>query len=304
MTTGVRLRGGMSPRQRRELIKGLLFISPWIIGLLLFTLYPLLSSLYYSFCNYDLMGEPTFIGARNYARLFTSDRTFPIVVKNTLWWVVIAAPLGVVSALLMAMLLNGRVLARSFFRAIFFFPSIVPAVVTAVVWGLLLNVQIGAINGVIQMIGLKTVPFLSSPELAKPTLALIHCWAQGNAMVIFLASLQEVPTSLYDAALVDGAGVWAKFWHVTLPMISPVILFNLVMALITAFQNFLLPWLLTQGGPNEATEFIAMMIYRNGFAYMRMGKACALSWLLSIAIAALTVVLFRYSGRYVYYGGE
>ncbi len=148
------------------------------------------------------------------------------------------------------------------------------------------------------------MPFLSSPDWAKPSLLVIHMWAQGSAMVIFLATLQDVPRSLYEAATVDGANAWHKFWHITIPMCSPVILFNLVMSFVGGFQSFTLPWLLTGGGPNRATEFYAIYLYRNAFHYLRMGKASALAWLLFIIIVIFTVILFKSSARWVYYGGE
>ncbi len=167
--------------------------------------------------------------------------------------------------------------------------------------------QYGAINATLQGLGLKTIPFLSSPQLVKPTLLVIHMWAQGSAMVIFLATLQDVPRSLYEAATVDGANAWHKFWHITIPMCSPVILFNLVMGFIGGFQYFTLPWtlpwLLTQGGPNRATEFYALYLYRNAFQWFRMGKAAALAWILFVIIVIFTVILFRTSARFVYYAG-
>ena len=289
--------------QRRELILGLLFASPWIIGFLAFTVFPLASSLYYSLTRYDLLGAPNFIGARNYVNLITRDDDFRVVVYNTIWWVFLATPLGVISAFLMALLLNTEIVARSAFRAIYFFPSIVPVVVTAFVWQFLLNSQYGAINSTLQGWGLPTVPFLSSPSLVKPSLVVINMWMQGAAMVIFLATLQDVPRSLYEAATVDGANALRRLWHITIPMVSPVILFNLVMSLIGGFQIFTLPWLLTQGGPSKATEFYALYLYRNGFMYLQMGKASALGWILFVVIVLFTLVLFRASGRYVYYAG-
>jgi multiple sugar transport system permease protein len=171
------------------------------------------------------------------------------------------------------------------------------------VWAFLLNVQYGAINSTLAGLGLSTIPFLSSPALAKPSLILIHMWAQGNAIVIFLASLQDVPRSLYEAATVDGANAWHKFWNITVPMCTPVILFNLIMGFIGGFQNFILPWLLTQGGPNQATEFYSVYLYRNAFSYFRMGKASALAWVLFVIIVTFTVILFKSSARWVYYGG-
>ncbi len=283
---------------------GLLFASPWIIGFFAFTVYPLGSSLYYSFTRYDLMREPVFLGLRNYVKIFTTDADFRLVMKNTFYWVMLSAPLGMASAYLMATLLNTRIIGRSFFRAIFFIPSIVPAAVVAMVWQFLLNVQYGAINATLQGMGRRTIPFLSNPQLVKPSLLMIHMWAQGSAMIIFLAALQDVPRSLYDAATVDGANALQKFWHVTIPMTSPVILFSMIMGFIGGFQNFTLPWLLTEGGPNKATEFYAIFLYRNAFSYLRMGKASALAWILFVIVVTFTVGLFKLSGRHVYYAGS
>jgi multiple sugar transport system permease protein len=260
--------------------------------------------LYYSLTRYDLLRPEVFIGLQNYTEFITDKAHTPLVVGNTLYYVTLSAPLGVVSAFLLASLLNTKIKGRSFFRAMFFFPAIVPAMVTAQIFRYLLNVQYGAINGVLQAGGLPVIPFLSNPEWAKPTLILIHMWAQGNAMLIFLATLQDVPTSLYEAATVDGANGWDKFWNITIPMCTPVILFNLIMAFIGGFQNFTLPWLLTTGGPNQATEFITLYLYRNAFMYLRMGLASAMAWLLFIVIVIFTILLFKTSARWVYYGGE
>ncbi|MCB0063824.1 MAG: sugar ABC transporter permease, partial [Caldilineaceae bacterium] len=205
----------MTSNDRRELLVGLLFASPWIIGFLGFTLIPIASSFYYSFTRYDLLRDPVFLGLDNYINLLTDDDDFRIVAYNTLWWVLFSAPLGVLSAFLMALLLNSNIVARSLFRAIFFFPAIVPVVVTAFVWQFLLNVQYGAINATLQFLGLPIVPFLSNPQLVKPTLVMIHMWTQGAAMVIFLATLQDVPRSLYEAATMDGANGLQRLWNVT-----------------------------------------------------------------------------------------
>jgi multiple sugar transport system permease protein len=293
----------MSRARRHELFYGLLFASPWIIGFFLWTVFPVLSSLYYSFTRYDLLTPPVWIGATNYVNLAT-DNDFYLVIWNTLWWVVLSSPLGVVSAFLMAVLLNTKIVARSAFRAIFFFPSIVPIIVVSSVWAFVLNIQYGAINATLRSFELPAIPFLSNPTAVKPTLLLIHMWMQGGAMVIFLATLQDVPRELYEAATIDGASSWARFWNITLPMCSPVILFNMVMAFIGGFQNFALPWLLTQGGPNRATEFFSIYLYRNAFQYLRMGKASALAWILFLVIVIFTVALFRSSARWVYYRSE
>lgn len=295
----------LTPQERRSLIVGLLFASPWIIGFLGFTIYPIASSFYYSFTRYDLLRDPVFLGADNYINLFTDDEDFRIAVYNTVWWVLFSAPLGVLSAFLMALLLNTNIAGRSFFRAVFFFPSIVPVVVIAFVWQFLLNIQYGAVNSTLQSLGFPTIPFLSDPSLVKPTLILIHMWAQGAAMVIFLATLQDVPRSLYEAAMIDGASALRRLWHVTVPMVSPVILFNMVMSFIAGFQYFTLPWLISggTGGPNQSTEFYSLFLYRNAFQYLRMGKANALAWILFAVIIFFTYLLFRASGRFVYYAG-
>jgi multiple sugar transport system permease protein len=172
------------------------------------------------------------------------------------------------------------------------------------VWLFLLNIQYGAINAVLTSIGLEAIPFLSNPTLAKPSLVVVSMWTQGAAVVIFLAALQDVPRSLYEAATVDGANAFQKFLNVTIPMTTPVILFNLIMGFIGAFQEFTVPWLLTQGGPMNSTEFFAIHLYRNAFIYLRMGKASALAWIMFAIIVVFTLILFRTSARWVYYGGE
>jgi multiple sugar transport system permease protein len=301
MSASATTRRRLSPALRRDL-KGLFFVSPWLIGFLLWVAYPLVASIYYSLHRYDLMRPPVFLGLKNYVTIFTKDPRMGKVVSNTLYYVGLSAPLGVVAAFLMASLLNTRIVGRSAFRAIFFFPSIVPAVVSATVWGFLLDVQWGAINATLRGLHLPTIPFLSNPDWSKPTLIMIHIWAQGSAIVTFLAALQDVPRSLYEAATVDGANAWHKFWHVTIPICSPVILYNLIMAFIAGFQTFTLPYILTNGGPNLSTEMYAMHLYRDAFTNLRMGKASAMAWLLFIVIVVFTGVLFKSSARWVYYG--
>ena len=298
---------GRRPRftkgERRNLLTGLLFVSPWLLGFLIWTLYPLVSSAIYSFMRYDLIKPPIWIGLDNFKEIFTDDPRFWTVVYNTIFYVGFSVPLGVVAAFLMASLLNTKLVLRSTFRAIFYIPSIVPAVCSAMVWLFIFNNQYGVINNFLRAANQPIIPFLSSIEWAKPSLILISLWAQGTAVVIFLAALQDVPRSLYEAATVDGANAWHRFWHITLPMCSPIILYNLVMSLIGAFQTFLMPYLLTNGGPMASTEFYAMNLYRQAFEFFRMGKACALAWIMAILVAVMTAALFRTSGRWVFYGG-
>jgi multiple sugar transport system permease protein len=282
---------------------GLLFISPWLFGFLAFTIYPLGSSIWYSLTRYDLLRPAVFIGLGNFTEIFSNDPEFKTVILNTLYYVGLGSPLCVITAFLLAWLLNLKIRVRSVFRAIFFFPAIVPAVVIAMVMGFLLNTQYGAINSTLQALGLHVIQFLSSPGLAKPSLIGINMWASGTAMVIFLATLQDVPREYYEAAIVDGANGWHKFWFITIPLCTPIILYNLVMALIWGFQDFTMPMLLTGGGPDQATEFYALFLYNNAFHYLRMGKACALAWILFATIVVFTLIVFRTSDKWVFYGG-
>ncbi len=304
MAAGTGRTARYTPGEWRNLRLGLLFVMPWLLGFLLFTVYPLLASLYYSLTRYDLLRAPVFLGFENYTTLFTTDPHFWNVIYNTLYYVGFSVPLGVGTAFLIANLLNSRIVAPSFFRGVIYVPAIVPAVASAMVWQFLMNVQYGAVNGILRSLGLPVIPFLSNPAWAKPSLILVAIWAQGAAVVIFLAALQDVPRSLYEAATVDGANRWRKFRNVTIPMMSPIILFNLIIGFIGAFQEFTIPWLLTEGGPMNSTEFYLVHLYRNAFNYLRMGKASALAWILFLIILCFTLIIFRSSARWVYYGGE
>jgi multiple sugar transport system permease protein len=294
----------LSRRTRRNLLTGLAFVSPWIAGYLAFTVYPILASAYYSLTRYDVLRPARFVGLENYVLIFTKDEIFRTVLSNTLYMVVLGVPAGLATAFLLASLLNNEMKARSVFRLIFFMPAIVPEVVTAEVWRWVYNTNWGVINSVLKALGQPVIPFLSSQTLAKPSLILIGCWAAGGSMVIFLAALQDVPRPLYDAAMVDGANAFHRFWHVTIPMCTPAILFVLLTGMIGAFQQFGLAWLLTQGGPNQATEFYSINLYRNAFVYFKMGYASALAWILFVLIVICTILVFRSSARWVYYGGE
>jgi multiple sugar transport system permease protein len=304
-STAVR-RSGMSSRDRRSLVTGLLFVSPWIIGFLVFTVFPLVYSFYISLTRYDLIRDPVFIGAANYSELFFEDAQFWKVVYNTVYYVLISVPLSLGFSFLVANLLNTRVTGRSFFRAVMYIPAIVPGICAAMVWLFLLNIQYGAVNGMLQAWGLPAIPFLSNPELTKPSLILVAVWATGNAVVVFLAGLQDVPRSLYEAATVDGANGWQQFRNVTIPMSTPVILFNLVIGFIGAFQEFTSAYLIfgTGGGPLNSALLYSPFLYQNAFQFLRMGKASALAWLLFVVVVIGTMILFRTSARWVYYGGE
>lgn len=296
----------MSRRDRRNLFTGLLFISPWLIGFLIFTVYPLLFSAYVSLTRYDIIREPVFIGPANYTELLFEDPQFWKVVYNTIFYVIFSVPLALAFAFLVANLLNTRIVGRSFFRAVMYIPAIVPGVCAAMVWLFLLNIQYGAINGMLQAWGLPAIPFLSNPVLTKPSLVMMAVWATGNAVVVFLAGLQDVPRSLYEAAVVDGANGWQQFRNVTIPLSTPVILYNLIIGFIAAFQEFTSAYLLfgVGGGPLQSALLYAPFLYQNAFQFLRMGKASALAWLLFVVVIIGTMLLFRTSARWVYYGGE
>ena len=294
---------GWSRQTRRNLLLGLAFTSPWIVGFLLFVVFPILASLYFSFTDYDVIRTPRFVGLRNYTRLFESDPLFWTVLYNTAYYVLIGVPGGVFVGFVLAALLNRSMPFRPLARTIFFLPSIVPQVASALLWLWIFAPQYGLLNAYFQMIGQTSIPWLSDPSIAKLSLILIHLWSSGGVMVIFLAALQDVPRQLYEAARVDGATWLHELWHVTVPMVTPAILFNLITGLIFGFQYFTLAWLLTGGGPVNSTEFYSMYLYRNAFAFFKMGYASAMAWILFLVVVVCTVLLFRSSARWAYYGG-
>ena len=295
-----------SPGVRHDLINGLLFVSPWLIGLLIFTLYPLVASFYYSFTDYNILQPPKSVGVSNYVDMFTKNHLFWTAVRNTLVFAFFSIPLNIAFSVCLALLLNLKVHGMSVYRTIFYLPSVFPQVVTALLFGWMLNPQFGLVNALLKQIGLPTVGWLTDPTWAKPSLMLLGLWGVGGTMVIYLASLQDVPQHLYEAAELDGAGAIAKTWFITLPMISPTIFFNLVLGTIDAFQSFTFVYVLTngEGGPLDSTLFYALLLYRNAFKYLHMGYASAMAWLLALFVVGITLVIFKSSGRWVFYGGE
>jgi multiple sugar transport system permease protein len=306
VTLPARSRRRLSPMVLRDLRNGLLFIAPWLVGLLVFTIYPIGASLYYSFTQYDVVSAPKFVGLQNYADILTGDTAFWRAVGNTLWYACVSIPLGLAVAVGVALLLNMKVRGLPFFRTVFFLPSIVPDVAASLLWAWILNPQFGLANAILRALRLPTLGWLSDPMWSKPSLVLIGMWGFGGSMVIFLAALQDIPEHLYEAAELDGANAWRKTWHVTLPMLTPTIFFNLVLGVIGAFQYFTTAFVLARGGEGPAGSllFYALLIYRNAFSYFKMGYASALSWLLFAFVFLLTFIIFKSSGRWVYYEGE
>lgn len=294
-------RGG---QERRNLRNGLLFASPWIFGFLVFTLYPIAASLYYSFCAYSGLSAPRWIGLENYREMFLADDVFWKALWNTVYMVVIALPLGLASALGLAILLNQKVRGINVYRTIYYLPSLVPTVAASILWLWLFNPEIGLINTLLAHVGVSGPAWLGDPAWSKPALVLMGVWGAGGGVIIYLAGLQDVPASLYEAASLDGAGAWSRFWNVTLPMISPVIFFNLIMGIIGMFQYFTQAYVMTGGGPQDSTMFYALRLFGSAFVDWRMGYASAMAWVLFAVTLLCSLVAMRTSARWVYYGGE
>ena len=293
----------LSPSMRVTL-NGLAFCSPWILGLIFLYLYPMLTSLYWTFTDYRILNEPTWIGLSNY-RTMIADPVFLKSLKNTVEYVLMYLPSSVVVALGLALLLNTNIHGMTFYRSLYYFPVLVPAVASAIVWKWVLDPQWGILNALLRGMGLPTPGWIGSPTWAKPSLVLIGLWGLGNTVVIYLASLQDVPRSLYDAAEVDGANAWQRMRHVTIPMITPTILFNLIMGMIGAFQTFSVPYVMTQGSgePGQSLLFYSMVLYREAFLYLRMGMGSTMAWLMLLFVLISTAIVFSTTDRWVYYGG-
>lgn len=290
-------------RETKNLLKGLAFLSPWLIGFAAFTLIPVALSLYYSFCNYSLVQSPLFCGWDNY-RLLLHDDVFWLVLRNTLIYAAMALPGGLILSLALALLLNRKVPGQSIFRTIVFIPSLVPTIASAALWLWLLNQKLGLVNVILQSVGIHGPGWLTDTRWVLPALALMSLWSVGNTVIIYLAGLQDVPRELYEAAGLDGANAWHKFWHVTLPMISPVIFFNLVIAIIGVLQVFDAPYLMTSGGPDRASYFFTYYLYDCGFTYLKMGYASAMAWIQLLIVLTLTGLAFWSSKKWVYYQGK
>jgi multiple sugar transport system permease protein len=295
----------LTKREKRNLWLGLAFTSPWIVGFLTFTLYPVLASLYYSFCEYSVLTKPVFIGLGNYTDLLADD-VFWKSVYNTLFYGAFALPLGTFLALILGLLLNTGIQGLSVYRSIFFIPSIVPMISMSLLWLWIFNPEYGVLNYALSLIGLHGPSWLQDPHWTKPAFILMSAWTVGNAVVIYLAALQDVPAALLEAAEIDGALWYHKLLHVTLPQLSPVILFNVLMGLIATLQVFAVPYVMTfpnPGQPARSALFYTMYLYDNGFTYLRMGYACAMAVILFLIILGLTFLVLRLSKRHVHYRG-
>lgn len=281
-----------------------LYLLPWIIGILVLQLYPFIASFVYSFHDYVIGGKMNFIGIENYTRLFTRDRNFWNSLTVTLKFGLLTVPLKLILALAVAMFLNRDLKGINLIRTLYYIPSLFGgSVAIAILWRLMF-MDNGVVNAFLGTIGIPVQHFLGSKELALPTISALEVWQFGSSMVMFLAALKNVPTALYEAAQIDGAGKVVRFWHITIPQISPIIFFTLVNQMIQQLQNFTSPSLVTKGGPLKSTYVMGMLLYDEGFSNFKMGYASAISWIQFLVILALTLIIFGTSRFWVHYSDE
>ena len=291
----------------REAVYGHAFALPWTLGFLLWVGGPLVASLYFSFSEYSIASAPVFIGFGNYTQALLADDLFWSSLGRTFYYVLLTVPLGIIGSLLVATALNQELPGTLLYRSLYYLPSLTPAVALTVLWKWILHPRLGVLNHILKsLFGIEGPGWLGTTEWAIPSLAVMALWGGigGNQMLIFLAGLQGVPQPLYDAAKIDGANPWHTFRHVTLPMISPTIFFNLVLGIIGALKVFTSAFVATRGGPARATWFFALHIYANAFEYFQMGYASALAWIFLLILLGFTLIQFRLSSRWVYYAGE
>ncbi len=291
---------------RREALAGYAFIIPWILGFMALTLGPMLASLFFAFNDYNIVDPPTWVGLRNFQRL-TGDPIFWHSLRRTIYFASLALPLGLIFGLFIAVLLNQDIPGVNLWRTAYFLPSVIAGVAVAIVWVRIFNPSIGILNPFLKSIGISNPPgWLSDPDWAMPSLVIMSLWGIGGSMIIYLAGLQGIPTNLYEAAKIDGAGTWARFWNVTIPMMTPVIFYNLVMGLIGSFQYFTEVYVATngEGGPVRSTMVYNLYLYQNAFRFFDMGYASAMAWILMVITLLATLLVFRSSPFWVFYEGE
>ncbi|MBC7235745.1 MAG: sugar ABC transporter permease [Chloroflexi bacterium] len=285
-------------------ICGPVFIAPWFLGFLAFTFGPFIASIVLSFLDWSLLGTPKFVGVANYVNLFTNDNRFPWAVRNTFIYVLTSVPLKQIIALAIAVLLNQQLKGIWLYRSIFYLPSVTSGVATAILWSQIFGYRMGILNAVLAKVGIEPVPWLTSLQWALPTLIFISLWNVGSIFVIYLAGLQGVPVHLYEAAEVDGATSWLKFWKITLPLITPSVFFNVVMGFIGTFKVFTNAFIMTGGGPADRTLTYVLYLWYKAFQDFRMGYASAMAWILFLIIMAMTLFQMWLSKQWVYYEGS
>jgi len=304
-TVRVKKRPGLT-LSRREAIWAYILISPWIVGFIVFTAGPMIASAYFSFTDYDVINPPKFVGLSNWAGMLFKDPKFWHSLKVTLTYAIAAIPLGLAAGLGLALLLNTQVPGLTIWRTVFYMPSVVSGVAVAVLWSYIFNPRFGILNWILSWFGIRGPGWLGSTDWALPALIIMSLWSVGGGMIVYLAGLQSIPTTLYEAATIDGATAWQRFWRITLPLITPVIFYNLVTGIIGTFQYFTNAYVMVNppGGPVEATLFYNLYLYKNTFWYMRMGMGSAMAWFLLFVVLVMTMLVFRSSAAWVYYEGE
>lgn len=296
----------MTKKEWRNVGLGLAFASPFIFGFLFLTLIPFAQSFYYSLTEYDLFNEPRWVGLENYRRIL-EDPSFYKSLSNTFFMAFIAVPFHLTVSLLIALLLNMKVKGIALYRTLYYLPVAIPVVANSILWLWIFNPQYGILNGILRGLNLPEQAWLMDPALTKPSLIIMGLWGTGGGALIYLAALQGIPRELYEAAAIDGANAWDRFRHITFPALSPVTLFQLIMGLIGAFQIFTESFIFANGatgGPDQSLLFYAVNLYREAFVNLNMGYASALAWILFVIVMLITLIIFKTSLRWVYYGGE
>lgn len=296
-------RSSLDHRQKESIV-AYVMLSPWIIGFLVFIAVPMFASLYLSFTSWDLFTPPRFIGFENYSELILDDRLFVKSIQVTLIYSVFSVPLQIAFGLGLAQLLNQKINALGMFRSIYYLPSVLSGVSIAIMFRWIFGTQYGLLNAGLGLLGIEPISWLGDPSIVMVSFIIMSIWGSGANMLIYLGALQNVPTELYEAAEVDGAGSFIKFFRITVPMITPVIFFTMINGIIAALQEFQTPFILTEGGPNNASLFMVLYLYRNAFQWFQMGYASAIAWLLFIFVLILSLLIVKSSSAWVHYEGS
>jgi multiple sugar transport system permease protein len=299
------LRPRMGRVQRREAFAGWAFVLPWVLSLLIFTAYPVLASLYFSFTQYSITTEPKWIGLDNYVTLFTNDAAARAATWNTLYYTALSVPVGLLSSLLIALVMNMNVRGIGTYRTLFYLPALAPPIAGAIIFIIMFQPQGGLINSIIGLFGIRGPGWFTDPDYAKIGMIILSLWGVGSGALIFLAGLKDIPKELLEASQIDGANTWQRFWRITIPLLTPVILFNLVMGVIGSFQVFTAALAIggTTGRPQESTLMYMVHLYRNAFRYFNMGYASAMAMVMFGVIMVITVLIFRSTRSWVFYEG-
>ncbi len=289
---------------RREAITGWIWVQAWLLGFLLFGALPLLASLVLGFTDWNGVGAPRWVGLQNFREILTADPLFWKSLKVTFWFALLYIPFSLVIGFAMAMLMNQRLRGVSVFRTIYYLPSVLSGVAVAILWQFVFHRDFGVLNWLLSLVGVDPIPWLTDSNWVIPALVIMQLWGVGASIIIYLGGLQGIPSELYEVAKIDGAGFWPTLFRVTLPMMSPVLFFQLVLGIISTLQIFTQAYVMTAGGPNYSSYFFALNIYQRAFQDLRLGYASALAWILFVIIVAITLVVFRVSKSWVYYTGE